>query len=240
MTVFIAGATGATGSLLTRLLLDNGFSVRVVVRSRLKLPQELIGNPELSIREASLLELSDDELRSELYGCDAVASCLGHPLSVKGIWGKPRDLVTSATQRLCESLSVTNPERSLRFILMSSSGVHNRSLSEPCSFLRSIADCLLTFAVPPHADNIKAASYLHALSNPDVQWVAVRPDALIDQDEESPYDLYPSPIRDALFDAGKTSRINVAHFMMELLRSDELWRKWFGQMPVIYNAQTST
>ena len=58
---------------------------------------------------------------------------------------------------------------------------------------------------------------------------------LIDKDEVTPYDVHPSPTRSAIFDAGKTSRINVAHFMALLMTDQAEWSKWRGQMPVIYN-----
>jgi hypothetical protein len=41
--------------------------------------------------------------------------------------------------------------------------------------------------------------------------------------------------RSALFDPGVTSRINVAHFMADLITDEDEWKKWKGQMPVIYN-----
>ena len=49
------------------------------------------------------------------------------------------------------------------------------------------------------------------------------------------YDVHPSPTRSAIFNAGKTSRINVAHLMAELVLGDEVWERWRGQMPVLYN-----
>jgi hypothetical protein len=49
------------------------------------------------------------------------------------------------------------------------------------------------------------------------------------------YERHPSPTRSAIFDAGKTSRINVAHFMSTLITDEAVWEKWKGQMPVIYN-----
>lgn len=39
--------------------------------------------------------------------------------------------------------------------------------------------------------------------------------------------------------AGETSRINVAHFMADLITDDGLWSRWKGQMPVIYNQRSS-
>jgi hypothetical protein len=68
-----------------------------------------------------------------------------------------------------------------------------------------------------------------------VEWVAVRPDDLIDETEVSAYDVHPSPIRSAIFDPGQTSRINVGHFMADLITGDDIWPQWKGQMPVIYN-----
>ena len=72
-------------------------------------------------------------------------------------------------------------------------------------------------------------------NNQFIEWAAVRPDGLIDDDNVTDYEIHPSPIRSAIFDAGKISRINVGHFMSSLISDDELWNKWKGQMPVIYN-----
>lgn len=47
--------------------------------------------------------------------------------------------------------------------------------------------------------------------------------------------MHASPTRSAVFNSGKTSRIHVAHFMADLITGDETWRRWRGQMPVIYN-----
>jgi hypothetical protein len=65
--------------------------------------------------------------------------------------------------------------------------------------------------------------------------VAVRPDTLIEEDHVSGYNLHPSPVRSAIFNPGKTSRINLGHFMALLINDDDLWTQWKGQMPVIYN-----
>ena len=67
--------------------------------------------------------------------------------------------------------------------------------------------------------------------------MAVRPDTLLDEPEVTEYQLFPSPIRSAIFDAGKTSRINVAHFMTELITTNSTWINWQGKMPVIYNKE---
>lgn len=72
-----------------------------------------------------------------------------------------------------------------------------------------------------------------------IEWAAVRPDSLIDEESVTTYNVHPSPTRSAIFDAGKTSRINVAYFMSQLVINRGIWDKWKYQMPVVYNASFS-
>ena len=65
--------------------------------------------------------------------------------------------------------------------------------------------------------------------------MAVRPVNLTNEDEVTGYELHPSPVRSAVFDAGATSRINVAHFMGELIATRDTWVEWKGKMPVLCN-----
>ena len=121
---------------------------------------------------------------------------------------------------------------------MNTTGNSNRDLNEPISFAQKCVIGLLRLILPPHVDNEQAADYLRThIGGGDglIEWVAVRPDGLTDESKVTEYELHPSPIRSAIFDSGKTSRINVGHFMAELISSDALWQKWKGQMPVIYN-----
>ncbi|MCB0202990.1 MAG: NAD(P)H-binding protein, partial [Anaerolineae bacterium] len=125
-----------------------------------------------------------------------------------------------------------------KFVLMNTAGNSNRDLQEPVSFAQQCVIGLLRLLVPPHPDNEKAADYLRTQvgqNNPAIEWAAVRPDALQNESEVTEYELHPSPTRSAIFNSGKTSRINVAHFMAELVTNQETWHQWKGQMPVIYN-----
>lgn len=238
MTVLVAGASGATGRKLVEQLLIKEQKVRVIVRSPEKLPESWKKNPHVQIIAASILELNDRELNNYAQNCEAVISCLGHNLTWKGIYGQPRKLVTDATRKLCDAIKANKPDRAVRFILMNTTGNRNRDLNEPISFAQKLVIGLLRLVLPPHVDNEKAADYLRTQigqNNKSIEWVAVRPDGLINDVEISKYDIYPSPIRSALFNPGKTSRINVGHFMASLIIDNDLWRKWKGQMPVIYN-----
>lgn len=238
MNNLIVGASGATGRLLTEELLNRGQNVRVIVRSADKLPTAIKNHANLSVIQASVLDLSDTELAQHVKGCDAVASCLGHNMTFKGMYGQPRKLVTDATRRLCEAIRANSPEKPIKFVLMNTAGNSNRDLDEPISFTQKSVIGLLRLLLPPHVDNEQAADYLRSQvgqNNKQIEWVVVRPDNLLDEDTVTPYDVYPSPIRSAIFDPGQTSRINVGHFMADLITEDGIWQQWQGQMPVIYN-----
>lgn len=238
MKIFLAGATGATGRLLAQRLHAAGHSLVVVVRSIEGLPEELRQDEQVQITQAALLDLSDDELVEQVRNCDAVALCLGHNLSWKGIYGPPRRLVTDATRRLCAAIRVHSPQKPVKFLLMNTTGNRNRDLPEPISFAQHCVIALLRLILPPHPDNEQAAEFLRTqVGQGDgmIEWVVVRPDGLIDDSEVSDYTLHPSPTRSAIFDAGKTSRINVAELMAQLIEDGELWNHWKGRMPVIYN-----
>jgi hypothetical protein len=121
---------------------------------------------------------------------------------------------------------------------MNTTGNRNSDLNEPISFAQKCIIGLLRLLLPPHVDNEQAADYLRrqiGQNNKSIEWVAVRPDGLINEDEVTDYEIQPSPTRSAIFNAGKVSRINIAHFMASLMNDNNLWTKWKGQMPVIYS-----
>ena len=115
-TLLIAGATGNTGRPLVEQSLALGHTVRVIVRSRHRLPAAVLAHPNIAVIEASILDLSDQQLSDAAKGGDAVVSCLGHVLSFKGIFGAPRKLCTDATRRLCAAIESNHPTSPAKFI----------------------------------------------------------------------------------------------------------------------------
>lgn len=238
MKTLVVGASGATGRLLVKQLLDRGHEVKIIVRSAENLPDYMKNKNSLTVIVERISELSDAKIEHLVGDCDALASCLGHNMNWKGIYGKPRRLVTDATRRLCQVIKANNSEKPIKFVLMNTTGNRNRNLEEPISFGQKCVIGLLRLVLPPHVDNEQAADYLRTQvgqNNKAIEWTAVRPDGLIDQENVSKYEIHPSPTRSAIFNAGQTSRINVAHFMSDLITDDKTWEKWKGQMPVIYN-----
>jgi hypothetical protein len=237
-TTLVVGATGATGRLLVRQLLERGELVKAVVRAESDYAKVLPDHENLNVITGNILDFNDNEVSRLVEGCDAIASCLGHNMNLKGIYGQPRRLVIDTVERLSTAVRMNNVETPVKFVLMNTTGNSNRDLSEKISFAQTLVIWLLRIILPPHVDNEEAADYLRAgikANDKSVEWVAVRPDGLVNEDEVSEYEIHPSPTRSAIFDAGKISRINVAHFMAELITDKVAWDKWQGQMPVIYN-----
>jgi hypothetical protein len=236
--ILILGATGATGKLLLEQLLESGHRVTAIVRSSSTLPAHLADHENLKTLKASVLDLGKDELQEIVKDCCAIASCLGHNLTIKGIFGRPRKLVTQAVSRVCQAVKANNPAIPVKFILMNTTGNRNRDLKEPYSFGDRLVLSLVRLLIPPQSDNEGAANYLRkeiGQNNKLIHWSAVRPDTLIDEEKVTAYQVFPSIVRSPVFKAGQTSRINVAHFMAHLITDENTWIKWKGQMPVIYN-----
>ena len=124
---------------------------------------------------------------------------------------------------------------------MNTAGNSNRDIDEPISFAQKLIIGLLRLVLPPHVDNENAADYLRTeigQNNSKIEWVTIRPDTLLSDEQVTEYELNASPTRSALFNPGKTSRINVGNFMAKLILDDTLWNTWKGQMPVIYNKES--
>lgn len=240
MKVLVVGANGATGRLVVARLLEAGQAVKAVVRNPASLPTEFVERHGLETVGASLLDCSDKELSELVEGCGGIISCLGHNITLRGVFGHPRRLVTDAVRRLVRAVEGNAPEEAVRFVLMNTAGNVLSESGETVSRGERFVLSLLRRLVPPHADNEDAAAFLQSEIGErqgGVEWVAVRPDSLVDEDEVSEYELHRSPTRSAIFNPGKTSRINVADFMSRLVSEDDLWWAWRGKMPVIYNCE---
>ena len=219
-------------------LLEKGHEVKAFARNITKFSTEIITHKKFDVIGTSVLDMSEEELENHTKGCDAIVSTLGHNLSYKGMFGNPRQLVTDSIKKLCK-VSENTKNKPVKIILMNTVGCKNEDLKEKVSFFENCVFFLLRYLIPPHSDNENAANYLRTLigqNHSNIQWAVVRPDSLINEEEISPYTTHLSPIH-TLFKPGKTSRINVAHFISELISNENIWIEWKGKMPVIYNKE---
>lgn len=236
--MLILGASGATGRLLVKILLQKGVEVIAIVRNANSLTNIVGPHPSLQIVETDISEMPEGDLAQYIKECEAVLCCLGHNLTFKGMFGHPRRLVTNAIKKVTKTNEAVDTNIKMKIILMNTTGNSNRDIPEKPPFSQRFVISILRLLLPPHVDNENAADFLRlqiGQNNNSIEWAAVRPDALINEDQVSQYDIHTSPIRNAIFDAGSISRINVADFMSELAINSELWEEWKGKMPVIYS-----
>lgn len=251
-TTLVVGATGATGKHVVLQLLQQSQNVHAIVRSKQRLhdlleeiePESSVKfEKQLQVSEASILDLSDEELKKATKDVDAVVSCLGHNISFKGLWGKPRTLVTDATRRLIEAIEANQAEKNVcesktKFILMGTEGVPNPAGGDdPRTRLERSVIFMLRYLIPPHSDNETAAQYIHTKrDNPRLEWTVIRPTDLIDG-AVSKYALFPKPQGSLFGGEDKATRANVAKSMVDMILSEELWEEWKNQMPYIKDTE---
>lgn len=237
MKVLVLGATGATGNLVVRQLINNKVNVKVVVRSGNNKLNDLMHNELIEVVAVNISELDLIKIAELINDCDAIVSCLGHNISFKGLFGKPRMLVSDSIKNICNAIERSKKDN-VKLILMNTTANINRKLQEEYSCKDRFVLSLLTLLLPPQKDNVEAASYLTNVigeNNSKIEWIAVRPDTLINEEKVSDYNIFESIQRSPVSNAGKTSIINVAQFIVELLHNNELWNVWKFRMPVIYN-----
>jgi NAD(P)-dependent dehydrogenase (short-subunit alcohol dehydrogenase family) len=242
----VVGSTGATGKHVVLQLLQQKQNVHAIARSKERLLDLLdeiepksrsLFEKQLEITEASILDLSDEELRRVTEDVDVVVSCLGHNISFKGIYGKPRKLVTDATRRLfgaIEANQTANADKKTKFILMGTCAVPNPAGGDDprTRFERAII-FMLRYLIPPHSDNETAAGFISGKrSNPHIEWTVIRPTDLIDG-SVTKYELFGKP-QSSLFGGESTAtRANVAKSMVDMIMTDSLWEEWKFKMPYI-------
>lgn len=253
--VIVIGSTGATGKHVVDFFLDRG-DTKVVAIARSK--EKLIGllthkgeNRNLIVKEASIVDLTVNELKDLSEGCTAIVCCLGHNLTFKGIFNE--GYFVSETVK---KIATTMPRKGCRFILMGSDGVaHPDGVTDPKrSTFELFILWLLRCLVPPAYDNELAASYLYneTISCPKfVDWSIVRPGDLIDKDatkilpyneqNSDDYKIFDHPFG-FLFGDNSVARYDVAHFMVNLSTMDEnnFQNNFNHKMPAIYGKEKAS
>lgn len=236
--MLVLGATGNTGRHVVTQLLEKSHHVRAIVRSKERMQQLLdttkYARDSLSLTEASLLDLNDNEIQELVDGTDAVVSCLGHNPNWNGLFGEPRRLVMDATKKLTSAIQDASPNT--RYIHMGTAAVANPNGNDtPWSRSERAILWALRRVLPPHVDNEESIEYIHELgTESNIKWTVIRPSDLIDG-SVSEYTLE-SKLRPGLFSSGApATRANVANAMVSMILNDDLWNEWKFKMPALYD-----
>src|SRR6056297_776453 len=115
----------------------------------------MVENPLVERVIGNINETEPSEVNKLVQICKVVISCLGHDISLKGMFGSPRYLVLDAIQSLSEAIR-KNTENKVKLILMSTTAYTNSSAGEKNSMRERIIFSLPTALLPPHRDNVSA------------------------------------------------------------------------------------
>jgi nucleoside-diphosphate-sugar epimerase len=240
MKVLVLGANGATGFNVVSQLVKHGINVKAIARNVEKFDPVKSSKP-LEVIKASILEIDIQTLKHCVRDVDAVISCLGHNITFKGLFGKPRTLVADTLIRIVGCINEIKTQRTIKILLMNTTACINPLQHEKFNTQENLVMKIMRYLLPPQRDNELALGYLLdtiGTSKKHIEWIAVRPDTLLDEVAVSEYTVHLSPLRSPIFNAGKTSRINVADFMVNLLKDEKLWERWKYKTPVLYNKES--
>ena len=132
----------------------------------------------------------------------------------------------------CDCARAVNPAAPVRLIVVSTEGVDRPDGGDAlrrCCGERCVLKAL-EWTLPPHADNVAVATYLHTQrANPAIEFCAVRPTDLIDG-AATAYAAH-GQLRNGIFNAGTARRSNVGAFIADLATDAATWATWRGAYP---------
>lgn len=207
MHIVVAGATGATGSLVVERALDAGHRVTALVRDL----RSYQAAPAVEVRQAQVVADSDLTLPADT---DAVISALG-PRAPKN----PEPVCAPGTEHLVAALERLGGRR--RLVVVSATPVHTTGEGEPWWFRRLVRPLVRRAARPLYAD-IAAMEDVVRAAGPDCAWTIVRPGYLADAVSTS-YTLLPE--RNATTSA---SRADLADALVTLAADEAAAGRSYG------------
>jgi uncharacterized protein YbjT (DUF2867 family) len=131
-TVLVAGATGGVGQLLTAKLLERGYTVRAMTRSKEKAAQLLGSAPGLEIVVGDLRDATT--LGPAVQGVDAVCCTTGTTAFPSQRWAGDNGPERTDYEGVKKLIAAASPAGIKRFVLCTSAGVE-RTNSPPWSIL---------------------------------------------------------------------------------------------------------
>ena len=201
MKVLIVGATGATGRVLMREALEQGYEVTALARNPSAVAPE---DYRPRVLEGNALDASDVE--TAVAGQDAVLSALGTRSS------RPTTLFSESTHNLICAMDKHGVRR-----LVCITGIGAGDSKGHVGFLYD--RIILPFVVKNIYEDKNRQE--EAIKQSDLDWVIVRPARLTDEPAKGEYGVYLG----GSYTAKTISRADVAAFMLAQLTDDTYVRK---------------
>ncbi|MFD0862587.1 NAD(P)-dependent oxidoreductase [Sungkyunkwania multivorans] len=215
MKILILGATGRTGKLILEEALYQGYEVHCLVREPKKIKEN---SKKLRVFQGSPERMSN--LENAIDGCDGIISALNISRKSDFPWSRLRTPPTFLSDVMKNIISLSKEKEIRRIVVCSAWGVAETEKEIPFWFKWFIKNSNIGAAYKDHErqENL--------LKRSNLKWTIVRPTGLTNFKKEKnrieSYDNEPKPNL-------TISRKNVAKFMVDALKRDEL----IGHAPVI-------
>lgn len=197
--ILVIGATGGTGQVLVRQLLERGYQVTAFVRNPAKLKVE---HPKLMITQGNVLDY--DSVETAVRGHDAVLSALGHKR-----FFYPTSILSKGTQNLLRAMEKFDV---LRFVCETSLGIGSSAGQLGLYYTFFTIPIILPFYFWDKALQEKI------ISDSNTKWTIVRPGVLTNNPKQGEYRHGPD-IGSYIWTV-RISRADVANFMIDQITDD--------------------
>ncbi len=210
MKVVVFGASGPTGRLLVRQLVDAGHSAVAVTRR----PESfLAGDTQVSVVQADVFERHS--VGVALDGSDAVLSVLGVPFTRQQV-----DTFSTGTANI---VSAMRRDGISRLAVVSSTGAHHYRNRRNASLSLQVFEPIISRTIGKTVyDDLRRMENIVTESGLD--WTIVRPSTLFDGDQVTGYIAGDVPPVGAF-----TARTDLAHYLTTLVEDTAS----FGTMPIV-------
>ncbi|MEM8567882.1 MAG: SDR family oxidoreductase [Bacteroidota bacterium] len=206
--IALLGATGQTGSIFLEKAIEQGYTVKALVRNTNKIGMT---HERLHIIQGDVLNLTDVE--ELVQDTTVVVSLFGH------VKGSPEWLQTNGTKNI---VSAMNKEGVRKVISLSGGGLPYPEKDKP-KFMDKMIRFIMKIAVPKILND--AIAHHKVLESSDLRWVIVRGPRLINDPPKDTYRVGWVGVNAST----KIARGDLASFILQQVESDEFVR----QMPFV-------
>lgn len=209
MNVFLFGATGATGTAVLKLLLENNHHVKVLVRNPTAI--NFLSSPKLSVLEGDVF--NPNSYQEALEGVDAVISTLG-----TGTKRVPTTVYSKGGFNIISAMRKTGVKR---LVVLTAAAFDQTDPGNEKFIVKFIVRPLFKNI---YADMISFENLLEKYN--DIDWVCIRPTRLTSGGFTG---KYRTKLNHCPNGGGKISRKDLADFIVKQLTSAE----YIHQKPVV-------
>ncbi|MBO0931996.1 NAD(P)-dependent oxidoreductase [Fibrella aquatilis] len=213
-TIAVFGATGRTGIPLVKQALDQGYTVKALVRNPSKMP---ITHKNLQLIVGDALDVSN--VQQTVHDTDGVVSCLGQNKT------SDPDLQTKVTRLIVEAMKQVG----IRRLVSLTGGVVGDPANDKPGFIDNLIVFIMKQMAGKGAKNelMDGISHAEVVRNSGLEWTIVRAPLLTEAPAKGSYQVgHVGTVKGI-----KITRADLADFMLKEFAK----KKYVGKMPYVTN-----